>query len=246
MRGKYNLILTACISLGLINLLLFTGCAKKNSEGLEKECVVLPGQEDLFSGKWGARPVPLALNISDFNASEQQAITAAITTWNSFMTASKGFAIYTTITPSSGAALSPAAVCNSAMISAAGGFTNTVKIIKMASWPNNDPNWMALTLTCTPAGGGTMAPITNAVMQLNYRDFFVAGKPQPHLQSVILHELGHLLGLMHSCEGDQCQGATSEISKSAMFPNLGFRGITGEVKTAINQNDQGRANCLYE
>ena len=82
---------------------------------------------------------------------------------------------------------------------------------------------------------------TSAVMELNYVNFFRSGMPVPDLQSLVTHELGHLLGLNHSCVGAGCNGAPSDYINAIMFPSYN----PGSIKRALNSNDQGRANCLY-
>jgi hypothetical protein len=89
-------------------------------------------------------------------------------------------------------------------------------------------------------------------MELNYRDFFVAGKKQPDYQSILLHEFGHLIGLGHSCEVGasagypDCNGTIPQsIFESAMFPVVQFTGLVGEQRRTLRENDMARANCLY-
>jgi hypothetical protein len=88
-----------------------------------------------------------------------------------------------------------------------------------------------------------------------YEDFFVSGKKQPDLTSIFVHELGHLLGVDHSCENNSIRtgmpdckqlSSTSEYIPAVMFPVVRFStNNVGEVKNALTKNDQGRMNCLY-
>jgi len=88
-------------------------------------------------------------------------------------------------------------------------------------------------------------------MEINYANFFSAGKPMPDLQSIVTHELGHLLGLDHSCSGTAtsgmpaCNQANTDYVNALMYPALGFNGAQGQVSRTIRTNDQQRANCLY-
>ena len=84
---------------------------------------------------------------------------------------------------------------------------------------------------------------------------FVAGHKQPDLQSIVLHEIGHVLGLNHSCEaastgtgvpGCNDFGVSSAYASAVMAPLFGFdENGYGEQKRQLTQNDEGRANCLY-
>ena len=92
-------------------------------------------------------------------------------------------------------------------------------------------------------------------MELNYQNFFVTGKPVPDLQSIITHEMGHLLGLGHSCETDtetgvpNCNesGLPPAYQAALMFPTFTFDSNgNGQIKRDLQSNDEGRANCLYQ
>lgn len=80
------------------------------------------------------------------------------------------------------------------------------------------------------------------------------------LKSVVLHELGHSLGLDHSCLSDEnggradyiaCKGLSREhpYSLAVMFPTL-MVGASGsdylEVKENLRKNDMERAQCLLQ
>jgi hypothetical protein len=76
--------------------------------------------------------------------------------------------------------------------------------------------------------------------------------------SVVLHELGHVIGLDHSCNSGavtddfaSCEGLDAEhpYRVAVMYPKLSVgssrtgRGV--EVKEALKENDEMRAACLY-
>ena len=71
----------------------------------------------------------------------------------------------------------------------------------------------------------------------------------------MLHEFGHLLGLNHSCEGTPKEGVpncndpslSSAYYSAVMYPVFGFYPSgQGEQRRELADNDQGRANCLYQ
>jgi hypothetical protein len=93
-----------------------------------------------------------------------------------------------------------------------------------------------------------------AIMELNYQNFFVAGQRQPDLRSIMVHELGHLLGLDHTCATGAKAGfpdcnqssLSAEYFEAVMYPVIPFDSTgAGAVKRDLNRNDQGRAQCLY-
>jgi hypothetical protein len=94
-----------------------------------------------------------------------------------------------------------------------------------------------------------------AVIEINYQNFFVDGKKLPDLESIILHEFGHLMGLNHSCEAAAKTGVPScnqsglnpDYISASMYPVFAFSTDgTGEQKRDLGTNDESRANCLYQ
>ena len=94
-----------------------------------------------------------------------------------------------------------------------------------------------------------------ADLELNYEGFFTEGKKQPDLQTIVLHEFGHLLGLQHSCEVNPkkpgvpnctADDVNPDYLSALMYPQFSFFDDgTGEQKQSLFTNDQGRGNCLY-
>jgi hypothetical protein len=236
----------------LLLVALTSSCGAK-SESISKECLIPSDQTATITGRWTARPVPVAVITNDFSSTELSAISAAISTWNAFFKASKGFSLYLTSTVAAGTqTYTSATICGRNLVSA-NGFTAPILIQKTRSgWPADWNTAMALTSTCPVAvSGSTYRAFISGVMQINFQNFFNSGQPIPDLQSIVTHELGHLLGLDHSCSGSNssglpnCSGANPEYIDALMYPALGFDGKQGRVSRTVRTNDQERANCLY-
>jgi hypothetical protein len=240
---KNNLKIVALLMLGL-------ACAPK-TEPVSTDCVINEDQASTFSGRWAVAPVPLAVEVNDFNDTEIAEIVKAIDHWNNFFNQSKKFKLFLSgsnslsLTSSGGTRVTKATLCGSTVVTPSG-FSNSLKIYKIRSaWPNGS-QVMALTSFCPIVRpGAQFREFTNALMEVNYQNYFVAGKPIPDLQSIVLHELGHMLGLNHSCNGSDCEEAPDNYVEAVMYPSLGFDGIYGRVKRTLKLNDQQRANCLY-
>lgn len=91
--------------------------------------------------------------------------------------------------------------------------------------------------------------ITGASILLNFDEYNRPGKSTLDVESLVLHELGHVLGLLHSCAGTgdgsgavSCGGGTpSQYLEAVMYPILGL----SQLRRLLKQNDYNRVNCLY-
>ena len=237
-----------------------TACALGTDSGgppLVTTCTVPTDQSGTISGHWNVTPIPIALHQGDFQASEVSAITGAADTWNTFYTATQNLKTLDYGTdpsnPRVSTAAKPSALCASGIVQGSQ-FSGQVMVYKQGTWPYpNLPNAIALTSFC-PLPATPIASFYMAIMEVNYQNFFVQGKKLPDLQSIFLHEFGHLHGLNHSCESFQKTGTPNcndpnlnpDYLAASMFPVFGFDQLgNGEQKRSLASNDQGRANCLY-
>lgn len=122
----------------------------------------------------------------------------------------------------------------------------------------NEDNWKSMgfnpgipgaTFRCT--GGGSLT-----AQSIFIYDQFIYSENQGanQFESVILHELGHTLGLDHSCidkSGQPNYAACANLPDShpyhqaVMFPSLRMRLLNGpEIKETLSSNDQSRTRCL--
>lgn len=213
-----------------------------------------------ISGHWTITPpIPIAVHSGDFNSTENAAITSAANTWNAFFSYSKGEnAINYGGTPgdatvSTTADSSQSGLCSNGITSGSA-FSGNVVIYKLGSWPASYPSSaIALTSFCT-TNATPYKSMYMALMEINYADFFVNGNKVPDLQSIVLHELGHVLGLNHSCEPTTTagfplcseSGINPDYISASMYPVFGFNSAgQGQVKQSLGTDDEERVNCLY-
>jgi hypothetical protein len=99
--------------------------------------------------------------------------------------------------------------------------------------------------------------VSGASVLLNFDDYYGPGKMQIDLESQALHELGHVLGMLHSCNGSTANSVDDTTAPgcfkggelavpaaygdAVMFPFL----EEGQLRRELRQNDFDRVNCLY-
>lgn len=253
-----TLSLTTSLMTSLVSCAIYDPTS--STENHTKECSVPTDQSGTISGHWPASPIPVAFQQGAFQDAEITEITTAADSWNSFFKFSKTTAILNT-TSGDSLALSSATnpttsaggLCSQGIIQGSA-FSGRVVVYKLTRWPyTSQKNAIALTSFCTQPQN-PYPKMFMAAIEINYENFFVQGKKQPDLQSILLHELGHLIGLNHSCEASakkgvpSCNGAglNPDYVRASMFPVFSFTetGI-GQTKRSLGVNDESRANCLY-
>jgi hypothetical protein len=94
--------------------------------------------------------------------------------------------------------------------------------------------------------------IVGASILLNFEGYNAPGRQRVDVQSLLLHELGHVLGLLHSCNGSvgdaidgtsapACGVAPDRYREAVMYPVL----EVGQERRDLRQNDYDRINCIY-
>ncbi len=241
-------------SLAWAFLALTVGCAyavpTKKSSLLTKECKYGTDQGGTFLGDWGLHAVPVLFAAGNFSAEEKATILEGIAIWNEFYGSSKGYPVFDGQGGQEAAISSPPSnICASHAIIQSGRFTDSVILYKRSSGWIYGSGAIGVTTTCPDANG----TFYNSQIEINFQDYFVAGKRVPDLKSILVHEFGHLAGLDHSCEQSptrqgvpSCQAGNlpADYFDAVMYPVVNFTGNSGVPKFKLNKNDQGRANCL--
>lgn len=231
--------------------LSMSACFNSEPSDLPEGCSIKDDQKTLFFGRWNNHPIPLAVEVNDFNESDLKLIETAIQTWNTFAASERKITLFSNQgqplqkVPPSTARITRSNVCNR-FISTESGFSDSIRIYKTSSaWPYGS-QVIALTSFCPMISSNPyFHEIKSALLEINYENFFSPGNPNPDLQTTVLHELGHILGLDHSCKQDQCTNAPTDYVSAVMYPSFMESGSTGYAKRILKSNDKIRASCLY-
>lgn len=236
--------------------------SSSSSSSLTSDCVLNSDQSQTLTGRWQQPAVPIAFHAGDWNSSEIAAMIAAADNWNSFFGASMGYpaidygSAANPRTSTQGVPTDYYDFCaGSAIVNADYTYNGVVVIYKRGTWPY-DSAIIAQTSVCNVgATSKKLGRSQNAYMEVNYTNFFVNGNRVPDLQSIVLHEMGHLMGINHSCSSSYisagipvCSNTTNVSYKSAsMYPTFSFYSNgSGEIRRNLNDNDEGRMNCVYK
>ena len=246
-------------------LVLLSACAPgpskgKTVNGAVTTCTFSADQQSTFIGTWPKIRIPVAVT-QDFSTGERAVIAQALDKWNGHFNAVGGIqafdyggsaANFRVMTRANSPTQDQLCVDSNRIIDVAGTtYTGVVMIYKKGNDWAYGSQVLALTTTCAPTtvGPGGLRPFRNAMIELNYKDFYGAGQPYPDLVATVAHEAGHFAGLNHSCEGGSttpgvpnCQTTIPvDYLRALMYPVVSLSNPTKD----LNSNDQGRANCLF-
>ena len=216
-------------------------------------------QLDTFTGKWTFTPIPLAVQKGKFNEKEIFSITLAAKSWNRFFKASQGYEIFELVdnkVPEEESTRLVSLDNENVSLIDRNGFYKKAVIYKITSnWDVNKKSVIGVTrsLSDTRISVNGHKGIYYSDIALNYVNFFTKGNKIPDLESVVLHELGHLIGLQHSCEFRTQPGMPDcrkkdlplNYKEAVMFPYPRFNNNQGLIKNKLRHNDKQRSACLY-
>jgi hypothetical protein len=244
----------------------FTNCQIRSDQGTGS-----------FQGSWAGLPIPLVLDRDFYMTDEGEAVTPlrnAAETWNAWarLRGLQAFRITNDVSGASGGRDIPEiSSCVQAAYSSA--VTDVVGIWKISThgFHKNQRDSCGRDATTgklnrilyynEESGAGVQGQtdwivqsgrITGASILLNFEGYNAPGRQRIDVESLLLHELGHVLGLLHSCNGSSgdaidgtsspaCGIAPDAYTEAVMFPYL----EVAQERRELKQNDYDRINCIY-
>jgi len=217
--------------------------------GAAPDCAfVSQDQKGSFMAPLRDSSVQVAID-SSFSPEQQAQIASAVAEWNRWGQATMGQKLFETTVSHQDVALNSTNGADECTRMA--GDSKHFSIVQ-----ERDPvRWSSLQLKSTiPAATVRCSSGTSLVRQAILINTKIAVSSQ--FKSIVLHELGHALGLDHSCIDGQgkadhlsCAGLAEdhEYRVAVLYPILQgspARGIPPETKELIRRNDDRRAACL--
>jgi hypothetical protein len=257
----------------LILLLGSVGCSARPSGATQQGRIVnftncqLPADQGKgsYQGAWASIPIPVVFDKDFYVADNGEAVSAmrgAVGTWNTWARL-KNMVAFNLLNDGSGVtagrAIPSLTDCSQASYSSA--VTDAVGVWKISTHDDhaNRRDSCGSQGKILPDGvqGQTdwiviNGKIVGSSILLNFEGFNAPGKQRIDVESLLLHELGHVLGLLHSCNGSSedstdgttspsCDTARKQYTDAVMFPFL----LPGVVRRDLEQNDYARINCIY-
>ena len=229
------------------------------------ECILVDGQdESSLYGYWEKLPVPLLLDENFYLTNEgdqAKEIKHAVDTWNAWSNL-KGFKAFEIVNDGAGlGAGAPFPTINSCLqAEITNAERSSVGIWKIESSGHSGNTRQVGSGTCQIIAENIYGitdwlfsgeTIIGGSIILNYDHWNISGRPSVDIQTTALHELGHILGLLHSCVISEGDISTAPPCDSPDTPRRFINALmsssiaSSETRRSLKQNDYDRVNCLY-